>query len=127
MVRVVAVPEGLVAKILAGLRTHVLVHGDGGTAQLRFTSAGKVEPAGVVAVTDADDPGLFVNEKFAGVAAPGTDAVTLYGPPAMLFAVNTDDVATPVALQPPAGSETGPSEQEWGRVGGRTKNAPATK
>src|SRR5690242_21380871 len=41
--------------------------------------------------------GRFVSEKFAEVA-PGTLATTLYGPPAVPFAVNVVDVATPVAL-----------------------------
>src|SRR5690348_17428959 len=41
--------------------------------------------------------GRFVSEKFAEVA-PGTLATTLYGPPAVPFAVNVVDVATPLAL-----------------------------
>src|SRR5690348_14605777 len=40
----------------------------------------------------------FVNEKFAGVATPATVAVTVYGPPAVLFAVKVAEVATPLAF-----------------------------
>src|SRR6266849_1729239 len=43
-------------------------------------------------------PGRLVSEKLAGVATPATDAVTLYGPPAVAFAVNVVEVATPLAL-----------------------------
>src|SRR5260370_868016 len=39
----------------------------------------------------------FVSEKFAEVA-PGALATTLYGPPAVEFAVNVADVATPLAF-----------------------------
>src|SRR2546423_1386566 len=38
----------------------------------------------------------LVNEKFAGVATPVTVAATVYGPPAVLLAVNTAAVATPL-------------------------------
>jgi hypothetical protein len=40
----------------------------------------------------------LVSEKFAGVATPATDAVTVYAPPTMLLAVNVVAVATPCAL-----------------------------
>src|SRR5216683_2852713 len=43
-------------------------------------------------------PGRLVSEKLAGVATPATDAVTLYGPPAVAFAVNVVEVATPLTL-----------------------------
>src|SRR5260370_8170524 len=43
-------------------------------------------------------PGRLVSEKLAGVTTPATDAVTLYGPPAVAFAVNTAEVATPLAF-----------------------------
>src|ERR1017187_10486886 len=43
------------------------------------------------------DPGIFVSEKLAGVATPTTDAVTVYGPPAVPLAVNGAD-ATPDPL-----------------------------
>jgi hypothetical protein len=61
----------------------------------------------------AGGPGLLVRAKFAGVATPETDAATLYGPPAMLFAVNTAEVATPLAfvvaeLIPPVNVPLGP-------------------
>jgi hypothetical protein len=42
--------------------------------------------------------GRLVSEKFAGVATPATDAVTVYGPPAVAFALNAADVATPLAF-----------------------------
>ena len=55
---------------------------------------------GVPAVAEifAADPARFVREKFADVATPETDAVTLYAPPAMALAVNTAAVATPKEL-----------------------------
>src|SRR5215467_16383202 len=40
----------------------------------------------------------LVSEKLAGVETPETEAVTVYGPPAMLLAVKTGAVATPCAL-----------------------------
>ena len=40
----------------------------------------------------------FVSEKLAGVPTPATDAVTIYGPPAVLFAVKTGAIAMPAAL-----------------------------
>lgn len=40
----------------------------------------------------------LVSEKLAGVATPETDAVTVYGPPAVAFAVKTGGVARPDAL-----------------------------
>src|SRR6267154_6812321 len=46
----------------------------------------------------AAGPAKLVREKFADVATPATDAVTLYGPPAVAFAVNVADVATPLAF-----------------------------
>jgi hypothetical protein len=51
----------------------------------------------LVAATLAAAPALFVSEKFADVA-PIALATTLYGPPAVAFAVNTAEVATPLAL-----------------------------
>jgi hypothetical protein len=59
-----------------------------------------IERCGVPAftVTDAGTLASFVSEKIAGAPAPATDAVTSYGPPAMLFAVKTADVATPLAF-----------------------------
>src|SRR2546430_1746191 len=38
----------------------------------------------------------LVSEKLAGDAAPGADAVTVYGPPAVPLAVNVAAVATPL-------------------------------
>jgi hypothetical protein len=74
-----------------------------------------IERCGVPAFTviDAASLGSFVSEKLAGVPAPATDAVTTYGPPGMLFAVNTADVATPFAFviavsTPPANVPLGP-------------------
>jgi len=68
-VRVVALPEGLFAEIFAGLSAHVVVDIEFGMTQLRYKSAGKVEPAGVV---------VKVRPMFAGVPAvscivPGAD------------------------------------------------------
>jgi hypothetical protein len=54
-------------------------------------------PEPLVAVTFAAAPALFVREKFAEVA-PVALATTLYGPPAVAFAVKVADVATPLAL-----------------------------
>jgi hypothetical protein len=51
----------------------------------------------LVATTFAAAPTLFVNAKFADVA-PVALATTLYGPPAVAFAVNVADVATPLAF-----------------------------
>jgi len=42
--------------------------------------------------------GRFEREKFAEVPTPATDAVTLYGPPAVLLAVKIAARATPCAL-----------------------------
>jgi hypothetical protein len=54
-------------------------------------------PEPLVAVTFAAAPTVFVSEKLADVA-PVALATTLYGPPAVAFAVNVADVATPLAL-----------------------------
>jgi hypothetical protein len=54
-------------------------------------------PDPLVTVTLAAGPVVFVNEKFAEVA-PDALATTKYGPPAVLFAVNVADVATPLAF-----------------------------
>src|SRR5215471_21168785 len=60
----------------------------------------------LVATMEAAVPGLFVSEKFAGIATPATVAVTVYDP-AVELAVNVAEVATPLAfvvavLTPPA-------------------------
>jgi hypothetical protein len=116
MVSVAVLPEELFAEILAGLTEHVVVDLDPSAAQVKFTSAGKVEPVGVVVKISATFPGVpaasctapgadcarskstLVKENVASVAVPGAEAVTLYGPPAFLFAVKTADVATPLAF-----------------------------
>jgi hypothetical protein len=54
-------------------------------------------PEPLVTTTFAAGPTLFVSEKFAGVATPATAAVTVYGPPAVAFAVN-EAAATPDAF-----------------------------
>jgi hypothetical protein len=95
IVSVVGLPEGLFAKILAGLSVHVVVDIDAGGAHVKFTSAGNGEPAGVVFnanVTFAGVPAVIctvpggdcvilkstlVRENVAGTALPATDAVTL--------------------------------------------------
>src|SRR5438093_11277251 len=51
----------------------------------------------VVRVMVAGAPARLVTEKFAEVA-PVALATTLYGPPAVAFAVNTADVATPLVF-----------------------------
>ena len=53
-------------------------------------------PDPLVTTTLAAGPTRFVSEKFAGVATPATAPVTLYGPPAVAFAVNVAEVATPL-------------------------------
>jgi hypothetical protein len=55
-------------------------------------------PDPLVTTTLAAGPTRFVSEKFAGVATPATAPVTLYGPPAVAFAVNVAEVATPLAF-----------------------------
>src|SRR5437667_201551 len=54
-------------------------------------------PEPLVTTTFAAGATLFVSEKFAEVA-PVALATTLYGPPAVAFAVNTADVATPLVF-----------------------------
>jgi hypothetical protein len=54
-------------------------------------------PEPLVTATFAAAPALFVKAKFAEVA-PVALATTLYGPPAVAFAVNVADVATPLAF-----------------------------
>src|SRR2546427_92877 len=61
----------------------------------------------------AAGPAGSVSARLAGVAAPTTAAATLYGPPAILLAVNTGAVATPselvvAVLTPPAKEPLGP-------------------
>ena len=68
-VSVVEMPEWLFAKILAGLTVHVVFEANACAVQLKFTSSGNVEPAGVV---------VKVNTTFVGVpgvtwTVPGTD------------------------------------------------------
>ena len=94
IVSVVVLPEGLFAKILAGLSAHVVVDIDAGAAHVKFTSAGNGEPAGVVFkanVTFAGAPAVICTVPGAGAIAkstllrenvveaalPATDAVTL--------------------------------------------------
>ncbi len=71
-------------------------------------------PEPLLTATLAAGPVRLVKEKFAEVA-PVALATTLYGPPAVEFAVNAADVATPVALDvavltPPANV---PLAQKW--------------
>jgi hypothetical protein len=54
-------------------------------------------PDPLVTTTLAAGPTKFVSEKFADVA-PVALATTLYGPPAVLLAVNVAEVATPLAF-----------------------------
>jgi hypothetical protein len=55
-------------------------------------------PEPLVTVTFAAGPARLVREKFAEVA-PVALATTLYGPPAVEFAVKAADVATPLAFE----------------------------
>ena len=54
-------------------------------------------PEPLVTATVAGGADKFVSEKFAEVA-PAALASTLYGPPTILFAVNTAEVATPLVV-----------------------------
>ena len=94
-VSVAVVPEGLFAEIFDGLTVHVVVDMDTFGAQLKFTSAGKVEPFGVVfkvSTTFAGVPGVscivpgancarvkstLVMENVAEAVIPVAEAVTL--------------------------------------------------
>ena len=58
---------------------------------------GALCPDPLVTLTFAAAPAVFVNAKLAEVA-PVALATTLYGPPAAPFAVNVEDVATPLAF-----------------------------
>src|SRR5207249_558398 len=66
-----------------------------GVADAGLTVALCPEP--LVTATVAGGADKFVSEKFAEVA-PAALATTLYGPPAVAFAVNTADVATPLVV-----------------------------
>src|SRR5438093_11767913 len=90
----------------------------------------------VVGVMLAGAPARLVTEKFAEVA-PVALATTLYGPPAVAFAVNTADVATPLVvvvavitppamplLPPPPGADVATTPFTAGLV--RTSVAEAT-
>src|SRR5437899_2853650 len=55
-------------------------------------------PAGEVCSVTFTVLVALVSEKFAGLATPATVAVTVYGPPAVPFAVKVGAVATPEAL-----------------------------
>jgi len=54
-------------------------------------------PDPLVTATFAAGPAVFVSEKFAEVA-PVALATTVYGPPAVAFAVNVAEVATPLVF-----------------------------
>src|SRR5690242_9286164 len=82
---------------LTGLFPASVTVATNGAANAVLTAALCPEP--LVTTTLAAGPAVFVSEKFAEVA-PGTLATTLYGPPAVPFAVNVVDVATPLALLP---------------------------
>src|SRR5258706_29502 len=85
--------------------------------ELKASEEEVVEPASLLTcwtrVTPPVETGRLVSEKFAGVAAPDTDAVTLYGPPAVPLAVKVVAVATPCAFvvavfTPPANAPLAP-------------------
>src|SRR5690242_11494628 len=80
---------------LTGLFPASVTVATNGAANAVLTAALCPEP--LVTTTLAAGPAVFVSEKFAEVA-PGTLATTLYGPPAVAFAVNVVDVATPLAF-----------------------------
>jgi hypothetical protein len=66
-----------------------------GNAKAELTATLCAEP--LVAVTEAAEAALFVRLNVAGVATPATVALTVYVP-AVPFAVNTAEVATPFAF-----------------------------
>src|SRR5258708_39342239 len=70
--------------------------------ELKASEDEVVEPASLLTcwtrVTPPVETGRLVSEKFAGVATPVTDADTLYGPPAVLLAVNVAAVPPPFAV-----------------------------
>jgi hypothetical protein len=57
-ISVVALPEGLFAEIFAGLNEQVVFEGVPGMTQLKVTSAGKVDPLGVVVNVSATLEGV---------------------------------------------------------------------
>jgi hypothetical protein len=67
-----------------------------GVLKAVFTCA--LWPLPAVAVTLAAGPARFVTENKAETDTPFTDALTLYGPPAMALAVKVGEVATPDAF-----------------------------
>ena len=94
-INVVELPEALLAEIFAGVSEHDVFDGVPGMTQLKFTSAGKLDPAGVVfkvsktfdgvPAVSCTPPGTdcekvkstLLSENAAGAATPGTEAVTL--------------------------------------------------
>src|SRR5258708_39221192 len=85
--------------------------------ELKASEDEVVEPASLLTcwtrVTPPVETGRLVSEKFAGVATPVTDADTLYGPPAVLLAVNVAAGATPclfvvARFLPPSNRPPGP-------------------
>jgi hypothetical protein len=66
-----------------------------GTANVELTVAVCGVP--LVAVIEMSAPVMFVRVKLAGVATPATVAVTVK-PPVVVFAVNVDEVAMPLAF-----------------------------
>jgi len=54
-------------------------------------------PPPLVAVIDAGAPAVFVRLKLAAAATPETVAITVYDP-AVVFAVNAGEAATPLEL-----------------------------
>src|SRR5437667_432664 len=75
-------------------------------------------PEPLVTATVAGGADKFVSEKFAEVA-PAALATTLYGPPAVAFAVNTADVATPLVFV--VAVFTPPAKVQIGTAPGRVK------
>jgi hypothetical protein len=57
-ISIVVLPEGLPAEIFTGLSVHVEVNTDAGGAQLKSTSAGKVELVGAVVKVSATFTGV---------------------------------------------------------------------
>ena len=79
-----------------------------GLPEPSFTSAASGVENEVVTWADCGDPAetatcagalaVFVSEKSAGAEIPETEAVTEYGPPAVVFALKADAVAIPEVL-----------------------------
>src|SRR5258706_10538031 len=93
--------------------------------ELKASEEEVVEPASLLTcwtrVTPPVETGRLVSEKFAGVPTPVTDADTLYGPPAVLFAVSVAAGGTPCGFV--AGVFLCPANPPLGPARAPTKDA----